>query len=87
MQASARSNKPHGYKALIIHAWGTETLARKFAVSEDGRDTVQVRAGKNFPTRAEAIAYADREIARRVQERAKANAAYEARRAPRLAAE
>jgi len=56
-KASARSNPPWGYKALAIHPNGrTEVLVRH------GR-----RAGKNFATRAVAIAYAEAVIAKRAE--------------------
>ncbi len=53
MKPSARSNAPFGYKALIIHADGhSQVLARQGRI-----------AGRNFPTREEAVEYAIKRIA------------------------
>ena len=60
--ASARSNPPHGHKAVIIHPHPY--------TGEKGRTEVLARRGyhgigKNFPTRAEAIVCAEKTIAAR----------------------
>lgn len=76
MTPAARSNPPHGYKALIVHPNGrTEILAARFAVAADGRDTRRVRAGRNFASRDEALAFATQAIERRLGFRAEREAA------------
>ena len=59
---SARSNPPHGYKAVIIHP--------NPYTGEKGRTEVLRRRGYhgigyNFPSRVEAVAYAERMIVKR----------------------
>ena len=80
---SARANKPHGYKAVIVHGEypfaRTESLAAKYALSDDGRSMVRIRAARNFGSRDEAIDYARKVIEFRERERAEKLAAYEAR--------
>lgn len=69
--ASARKNSRHGYKAVVIYPDGhTQTLAARYRTSEDGRDTLLLRAAKNFSTREEAVAFAARWIAANEEKRA-----------------
>ena len=70
MKASARANKPHGYKAVVVHKTGrTEILGTRWTTDLAG-ETHFHRAAPNYKTRQEAIDAAQRTIDYRERESA-----------------